>query len=359
MMSLLLYTSILNSKPIIILSLVAFSVVVAILAQYLLPLFYFLITRFVSPEVSDTLQKVVTPYKNLICILSGVFFVEIVILSMSVTEEYPILELISSLILTVTSCWLASKITEKFLDIYLLDIAVNSGKQANSELIITAKVITNLVIVFIGIITFAQLHQFNILGLLASLGIGGLAVAFAAQTTLEQFLGGVVLYLDQPFQIDDYIGLSDGVFGRVESIGWRSTKIRTSGKGTILIVPNNSLTQMNIENYTEAKKIISILNLHFEEEVQSQEQALIRQVILTSTSDIFGLDSRNTHITFKNTNQAQITFFILGSSTEESMILRRQLLNKAKQNIDTKLKEYGIEFKLDEPAIYVDAPITI
>ncbi|KST66352.1 mechanosensitive ion channel family protein [Mastigocoleus testarum] len=359
MADLLFDISILDRSTTIIILLGLSTIVVAIVSQFILPLFYFLIASFVSPNISETIQKVVTPYNKLIAIFSGIIFIEIIIKSISVAKNYPIIELFISFILTVISCWLASKITEKFLDVYLLDIAVNSGKQANSELIITGKVIVNLAIIVFGIIIFAQLHQFNILGLLASLGIGGLAIAFAAQKTLEQFLGGVVLYLDQPFKIDDYIGLSDGIFGRVESIGWRSTKIRTSGKGTVLIVPNSSLTQMNIENYTEAKKVMSVINLNFDREIQSQEQALIRQVILASTSDIFGLDSRNTDIAFKSTNQAQITFFILGSSGEESMELRRQLLDKAKQKIDTKLKEYGIEFRLDDSTIYVDAPITI
>lgn len=359
MFDLLFDSSLLDRNVTIVILVGLAAIVVTIVSRFILPLCCYLLSCFFSTKISQTAQKIFTDYKNLISIFSGVAFIEIIILSMSVGKDYPILELVASFILTVISCWLASKITEKFLDVYLLDVAVNSGKQANSELIITGKVIANLAIIVIGIIIFAQLHQFNIFGLLASLGIGGLAIAFAAQKTLEQFLGGVVLYLDQPFKIDDYIGLSDGTFGRVESIGWRSTKIRTSGKGTILIVPNSSLTEMSIENYTEAKKVMSIINLNFNREVQPQEQALIRQVILTSTSDIFGLDSRNTDITFKNLNQAQVTFFILGSSGEESMVLRRQLLDKAKQKIDIKLKEYGIEFDLDDSAIYVDAPITI
>ncbi|MCA1995321.1 MAG: hypothetical protein LDL41_25225, partial [Coleofasciculus sp. S288] len=74
----------------------------------------------------------------------------------------------------------------------------------------------------------------------------------------------------------------------------------------------------------------------------------------------------NTEITFRNLvgknelakTQAQITFFILGSG-EFSMELRRQLLYIASQNITQKLQEYGIEFSIEEPTIYVDSPITI
>ena len=63
---------------------------------------------------------------------------------------------------------------------------------------------------------------------------GCLAIAFAAQKTLEQLLGTCVLYLDRPFIPGEYIRLPSGLFGRVESIGLRSTKIRTAAKSTLI-----------------------------------------------------------------------------------------------------------------------------
>ncbi len=250
--------------------------------------------------------------------------------------------------------------------VYLLNAAFKSGQKISSEFLILFKWVANLIIILLAILIYAQTHQINVLGLLTSLGIGGLAVAFAAQKTLEQILGGIVIYLDRPFVIDDYIGLPDGTFGRVESIGLRSTRIRTSGKGTVMIVPNSSLTQVNIENFTGAKKVMSILYLTFYREVSNEERALIRRVIIESTNDIFGIDSRNTEVTFKNIKngtdsnktQAQIAFFILGSG-DVSMELRRQFLDLATQSITQSLKEYGIAFDIEEPTIYVDSPITI
>ncbi|MDJ0677987.1 MAG: mechanosensitive ion channel [Calothrix sp. MO_167.B42] len=345
---------------------VLLSVIIFVFKESIPKIIYFLLRNFVSPELGDTAQSLIDPYKVLIQIIITLVIAEIIVLLIPFTNNYPFIEIITSLGLTLSISWLISRISSKFLDDYLLDLAAKNGRKANSELFISAKVVSNLSIIIIAIIIFAQTHQINVFGLFASLGIGGLAVAFAAQKTLEQFLGGVVIYLDQPFTIDDYIGLPDGIFGRVESIGWRSTKIRTSGKGTIMIIPNNALTQMNIENFSGAKKVMSILNLSFNREVDAKEQALIRQVILASTSDIFGLDSRSTDITFKThvdsnkikISQAQITFFILGSG-EVSMELRRQLLDMAKQNINYKLSEYEIGFEMGEPTIYVDAPITI
>ncbi|NJL57451.1 mechanosensitive ion channel, partial [bacterium] len=233
-----------------------------------------------------------------------------------------------------------------------------------NELIVLIKVVGNVLIAVVAIILFAQAHELDVFGLIASLGIGGLAIAFAAQKTLEQFLGGIVIYLDKPFSIDDYVGLPDGTFGKVESIGLRSTRIRSSGKGTLIVVPNNALTQMTIENFTGGKKVMAIVYLNFEAVIPENDEALIRQVIVDSTTDIYGIDSRNTNVKFRRTengrrdkSQAQITFFILGSG-EGSMELRRQVLDIANQTLTQTLKDYGIAFEIEEPT-YVDSPITI
>ncbi|NMG59324.1 mechanosensitive ion channel [Geitlerinema sp. P-1104] len=270
-----------------------------------------------------------------------------------------------SLGFTVAIAWFLSRIVAQLFDVYFLDIILRKGSKIN-ELLNLGKLVSNLVILITAIFVFAQTHQVNLLGLLASLGIGGLAVAFAAQKTLEQVLGGIVLYLDKPFTIDDYVGLPDGTFGRVESIGLRSTKIRCSGKGTLMIIPNGNLTQMTVENFTGGKKVMAILYLNFKQEIPEDERALIRQVIIRGTSDIFGIDSRNTDVTFKSVRekgssiktQAQTTFFILGSGSV-SMEIRRQVLDVANQKIAQQLKEYGVVFEIEEPTIYVDSPITI
>ena len=360
-------TSISNVKLLTILIILTIGAIIGfILNNFLTRIFYTNLRSLVGTEYGNIAQELIEPYQKIIKIVIALGILEVIAVVSPLQRYFPLIEVVLSLSLTITIAWLSFRVVAKFLDIYLLEIATSNDKKVNGELIISVKVICNVLIVVIAFIAFAQTHQINVFGLLASLGIGGLAVAFAAQKTLEQFLGSVVIYLDRPFVIDDYIGLADGTFGRVESIGWRSTKIRTSGKGTVVIIPNNSLTQMNIENFSGAKKVMSILRLDFDREVERKEQALIKQVILASTTDIFGLDSRSTDITFtSNTNgdgiahdRAQVTFFILGSG-EVSMELRRQLLDIARQNINEKLQEYGIGFQIDEPTIYVDAPITV
>ena len=276
------------------------------------------------------------------------------------------LEIPFGFLLSVAWGWLWLQLSNQFFDSFLVELTVRRRRRLNSEIFNFTKFIANGAALLAIVLAFCITHSIEVLGLLASLGVGGIAIAFAAQKTLEQILGGIVLYVDRPFVTNDYIGLADGTLGRVETIGLRSTRIRISGKGTVLVVPNSNLTAANVENYTEAKKVISIISLTFNRALPEDEKALIRQTILASTSDLVGIDARNTTVTFKDltgTNegivtQAQLNLFVLGSG-KFSMDLRRQLIDSAKLNIDLQLREYGIPFDLDEQTVNIDSPITI
>lgn len=324
------------------------------------------ITAISSPQIKEVYQTIIPPYYSQLGIASLLIITDLVLLSLAKSIWLKFLELPLAITVVILLSRLGQQIFQQVFQTYLLDAAVKNRGRFDSELLIISRFLINTAIILVIILIFAQTHQINLVGLFASLGIGGLAIAFAAQKTLEQLLGGIVLYLDRPFVIDDYIGLPDGTFGKVESIGLRSTRIRTSGKGTVIIAPNSSLTQVNVENYTRAKKVISLIYITFYQAIPESEQAFIKQIIFESTKDIFGVDIRNTEVKFielsqgeKITNtQVQISFFILGSG-KLSMELRQQLLDIAKQNLSKELKKYGVAFELEEKTINIDSPITI
>lgn len=97
---------------------------------------------------------------------------------------------------------------------------------------------------------------------LVGLGVGGLAIALAAQKILENLFGGAVLSLDQPFQVGDYCRCGD-ILGYVEEIGIRSTRIRTLDR-TLVTIPNSKLSEIHIENYMEREKIRLYTVLRFD-----------------------------------------------------------------------------------------------
>ncbi len=100
-------------------------------------------------------------------------------------------------------------------------------------------------------VVLAQNLGYSVSGLIASLGIGGVAVALAAKDTLANFFASVMVMIDKPFRIGDWIR-SPNFEGVVEEIGFRSTKIRTFGK-TVQVVPNDQIANMIVENMDRRK----------------------------------------------------------------------------------------------------------
>lgn len=98
-----------------------------------------------------------------------------------------------------------------------------------------------------GLIYIAESFDIQILPLLTGLGIGGLAFAFAAKDTIENFFGSIAVILDQPFEVGDWVVIGD-VEGTVEHLGLRSTRVRTF-YNSIVTVPNSTLVRATVDNY--------------------------------------------------------------------------------------------------------------
>lgn len=111
---------------------------------------------------------------------------------------------------------------------------------------ISAKMAKVLLVIFGFIAVLGQLGL-QVTGIIAGLGIGGIAVALAGQKTLENLFGSVTLGVDRPLHIGDEIKVED-VRGVVEQIGLRSTRIRTPDR-TLVTLPNGRLADMRIENF--------------------------------------------------------------------------------------------------------------
>ena len=100
---------------------------------------------------------------------------------------------------------------------------------------------------------------FQVTSILAGLGIGGLAFALAAQKTVEHLFGSIAIGVDQPFRVGDFVNV-DGVTGTVESIGGRSTRIRTLDR-TVVTFPNGKLAETRSESISARDRIRLFTNL--------------------------------------------------------------------------------------------------
>ena len=108
--------------------------------------------------------------------------------------------------------------------------------------------LAQIAVVTVGLLIALYLAGVNLTAGLAGLGIGGVAIAFAAQKTIENLFGGIMIISDQPVRIGDVCRIAD-VTGTVVDIGLRSTRIRTRDR-TIVTFPNGQIAAMSLENYT-------------------------------------------------------------------------------------------------------------
>ncbi|MED5463312.1 MAG: mechanosensitive ion channel family protein [Myxococcota bacterium] len=113
-------------------------------------------------------------------------------------------------------------------------------------------------IVLVAAITLEHIGL-DVLSLITGLGIGGLAVALAAQQTLGNVLGSIQILSDRPFSVGDWIRIN-GYWGEVTEIGLRSTKLRTRGK-ILVIIPNNKIAEAPIENVSVGRNLAVNLEL--------------------------------------------------------------------------------------------------
>ncbi len=321
-----------------------------------------LLIKKAAPQTIETIYvEIIQPIDRLVqvAVLSICLSWSFSLLEPLVPVVYNLIKPIASLFLIISLYWLLTNLASRYLRTFGFKIGGKFSTNSD-DAILVFETIFNVLIFIVALVAFARSLNFDLIGLVASLGLVGLAVAFAAQKILEQLIATLVLYLDRPFVTGDYIRLPAGELGKVESIGLRSTKIRSLGTGTIIIMPNSILVSVEIENVTLAKKIMVLLYMDFVTELGEREQALVQQVITEKTASLSGIDANSTSIADADGSgkRLRVSFAILGSQ-ENAIEVRKRLLELAGVEIVKALAVHGIVFTMEEPTIYVQSPVTI
>lgn len=182
--------------------------------------------------------------------------------------------------LAIGIIWLLWRWINRFTDRVHLR-AIGRGDTATGSMLMLGKRVVKAALVLVALLAALSILGFQIGGLLAGLGIGGIAVALAAQKTLENFFGGISVLSDQVIRVGDFCRFGDQR-GHVEDIGLRSTTVRTLDR-TLLSIPNGALATMTIENFAHRDKIWfhPVIGLRYETPPAQLRQVLdgIRNVL--------------------------------------------------------------------------------
>lgn len=130
--------------------------------------------------------------------------------------------------------------------IFLFKSSLTEGK-SDDQMVPFIKELTKIVtIIFAVFVVLGWVFNLNVATIIAGLGIGGIAVALAAQDTLQNLLGSFTIFADKPFVVGDLIRI-DKYEGTIEKVGFRSTLLRTTDK-TLVIIPNKKMVDSPLEN---------------------------------------------------------------------------------------------------------------
>ncbi len=164
---------------------------------------------------------------------------------------------------------------------YLMKLSSRTDSKLDDQLVPVMRKALKVSIAVIGFVWVVQLLGYSVTGLLAGLGVGGLAVALALQDTLGNFFGSIVIFIDRPFSTGDWIKIGD-IEGIVEQIGFRSTRIRT-WPATLVSVPHKTVASATIDNWSSMPKrrVKQVVGVTYDTTADQMEKAVagIRDVI--------------------------------------------------------------------------------
>ena len=212
------------------------------------------------------------------------------------------------------------------------------------------KIIRAIIYIIAGFIVITLLG-FNLNGLVAGLGIGGVIVTLAAQDTAKNLFGGLVIFLDKPFIVGDWIQM-DKYEGTVEDITFRSTRVRTF-ENSVVNIPNSIISNSSIINWSKMEKRRYKTNLCIEIDTPIEKIEKFKARVEQMLQKREGIYDESIIVKFDEIVDNGIN--ILVCSYTDSVDYPSYLAEK--ENINYKimkiLREEGIELSYDTKTVYV------
>ncbi|HHT00716.1 MAG TPA: mechanosensitive ion channel, partial [Thiomicrospira sp.] len=221
----------------LVLSILTITVIIDIVQRYVLRIVHLKLEKAGRVWVDSFVDAARAPVSFFIWVTGLVLALTTTITQFGVyTDIVPFILSFKSTILTLSVGWFAIRLVQR-LELHLKTFAREDERLDEVTVEAFAKIIRLLVFI-ITTLFFLNAFGVSLTGLLAFGGVGGIAIGFAAKDLLSNLFGGLMLYMDKPFTVGEWIRSPDQeIEGTVEQIGWRRTTIRTFDKRP-LYIPN-------------------------------------------------------------------------------------------------------------------------
>ena len=247
--------------------------------------------------------------------------------------------------------WFAARLTDNFTAIWRDKAATTEGT-FDDQLVPVVRTLAKLIIFIVGLLLIIQNLGGQVGSLLAGLGIGGAAIALASKDTIANLFGSIVIFVDRPFQVGDWVEIGDQE-GTVEAVGLRVTRIRTFAN-SLITVPNSTLTTTAINNWSRMRKRRIKLTIGV---TYSSTPAQI-QAGVAAIREILAKDKRISQdfmlVNFTNFGSSSLDIFVYAFTVttrwDEYMRVREEILLQ----IMGRFADIGLSFAFPSQSLYVE-----
>lgn len=260
------------------------------------------------------------------------------------------IEKIVQTIFIILTTYYIVKFIGRVLNLILTGYINKSDEESGKKKIKALTSLFNVLVYVLGFLFLLDNLGINVTAIVAGLGIGGIAVALAAQALLGDLFSYFVIFFDRPFEIGDFITV-DTKSGTIEQIGIKSTKIR-SLSGELIIVSNSNLTNSRIHNFKALKRRRFVFNLGVTYQTEPEKLKMIPVIIADIIKDYEGIELDR--CTFASFGDSALTFetvlFYNSPDYKEFMFL----MDKINLRIFEEFNKQNINFAYPTQTIFLD-----
>jgi MscS family membrane protein len=276
--------------------------------------------RQLLDDINNSVAPPATLLLTVICHQIGVYFLGVPLLFRVYYQR------LTGVIFVAGVAWLVFRLINRWAQRERVKALAGSGSR--SSIVLLGQRIIKVVVVIVAVLVMLSILGFDTATAIAGLGIGSLAIAFAAQKTLENLFGGISILFDEVIRVGDVCRIGEQV-GTVEDISLRSTRIRTLDR-TELCVPNGQLANMNVENLSRSNKCLFSAKLGLRHETSPSQLRWLLEEIPALLRHHPKVDPRVARVRFigfgESSLDVQIHCHILTGDFNEFLAIREELL---------------------------------
>ena len=247
--------------------------------------------------------------------------------------------------------WFGARLVDRLSDIWWAR-AQKTESTFDDQLVPVVRKTAKVFLMVVGTVMVVQNLGYSVTSLVAGLGIGGAALALASKDTVANVFGAIVIFVDRPFQVGDWVEIGD-LEGTVEEVGLRVTMLRTFAN-SLLMVPNAQLTTTAINNWSRMRKRRIKMNIGVTYDATPEQIVAGRDAILR----IIEQDDRFHHdfylVRFTDLGDSSLNYFVYCFTTStdwaEYLAVREEFLLA----VMTEFAKIGLSFAFPSQSVYVE-----